>query len=251
MARSTRSATVEEAADFAAETVRAARAGASYVPDRPRERLRSLGGRALTNRELVALLLGSGSGSGTALEVADRVLARSGGSLRRLGSLSLQDLEKVRGVGAARAARLVAATEMGRRQEADRLPSGVPLQGPHDVERVMGPRLRPLTQEEFHVLLVDRRNRLLRDVLVTRGLLDASLVHPREIFREAVTEGAASVILVHNHPSGDPTPSAEDVAVTENLRAAGEALGIPVLDHVIVAERGHRSMMAVEPRGFS
>ena len=149
------------------------------------------------------------------------------------------------GVGAAQAARLVGATELGRRQEAARLPAGEALQGPDDVARLLGPRLRCLQQEEFHVLLLDRRNRLIRDLMVTRGLLDASLVHPREVFRAAISEGAASVILVHNHPSGDPTPSAEDRSVTTTLRTAGEALGIPVLDHVILAERGHRSLMAV------
>ena len=199
----------------------------------------------LSDRELVAVVLGSGSSGGSALQVADRLLARAGGSLRRLGGSSVHELQKVGGVGAAQAARLVAATELGRRQEMARLPQGAALQGPDDVARLLGPRMRHLKQEEFHVLLMDRRNRLLRDLMVTRGLLDASLVHPREVFRAAVGEGAASVILVHNHPSGDPTPSAEDRHVTATLRAAGEALGIPVLDHVILAERGHRSLMTV------
>ncbi|RMH19699.1 MAG: hypothetical protein D6701_04630, partial [Gemmatimonadetes bacterium] len=104
------------------------------------------------------------------------------------------------------------------------------------------PRLAHLDQEEFHALLLDTQHRVLREVRVTRGILDASLIHPREVFREAIVEGAAALILVHNHPSGDPQPSAEDRAVTRQLRSAGETLGIPVLDHVVVAAGGWRTV---------
>jgi DNA repair protein RadC len=113
----------------------------------------------------------------------------------------------------------------------------------------MGPRLRDLPQEEFHALLLNTRHRIVREVQVTRGLLDASLIHPREVFRVAVAEGAAGVILVHNHPSGDPAPSADDRVVTRQLHAAGKALGIPVLDHVIVAEGGFVSLADEEGWG--
>jgi DNA repair protein RadC len=106
----------------------------------------------------------------------------------------------------------------------------------------MGPRLRDLPQEEFHALLLNTRHRIVREVAVTRGILDASLIHPREVFRPAVVESAAGVILVHNHPSGDPTPSAEDRAVTRQLAEAGRSLGIPVLDHVIVGDGGYTSL---------
>ncbi|MEZ4415125.1 MAG: DNA repair protein RadC [Gemmatimonadota bacterium] len=211
--------------------------------DRPRERLRQVGSRGVSNRELLAALVGSGGRAGSATEIADRVLARAGGSLRRLTRLSPAALERIPGVGRAVSSRIAAAAEIGRRAEAERLEAGLAIQGPEDVCRVMGPQLRSLAQEEFHALLLDRRHRLIRDVLVTRGLLDASLIHAREVFREAIVEHAAAVLLVHNHPSGDPTPSAEDRAVTEALVGAGEALGIPVLDHVIVAERGCRSLL--------
>jgi DNA repair protein RadC len=112
--------------------------------------------------------------------------------------------------------------------------AGVPLRGPQDVAAVYAPRLQELPVEEFHVAVLDAQHRLERDVLVTRGLLNSSLVHPREVFREAIAERAAAVILVHNHPSGDPTPSAEDRVVTAQLVAAGRVLDIPVHDHVIV-----------------
>jgi DNA repair protein RadC len=203
--------------------------------DRPRERLRAVGARHLAVRELVALVVGSGGATGSALDVAARVLGHAGGSLRRLASADPGALEAVPGVGRATAARIVAALELGRRAGAEG--DGAdhePIRGPADVFRRMGPRLRDLPQEEFHALLLNTRHRVVREVAVTRGILDASLVHPREVFRAAVVEGAAGVILVHNHPSGDPTPSPEDRAVTRQLAEAGRALGIPVLDHVVV-----------------
>ena len=137
---------------------------------------------------------------------------------------------------------MVAALELGRRVAATSADDEEPIRGPADVFRRMGSRLRDLPQEEFHALLLNTRHRVLREVAVTRGILDASLIHPREVFRVAVIEGAAGIILVHNHPSGDPTPSPEDRAVTRQLREAGRALGIPVLDHVVVGDGCWRSL---------
>ncbi|HSG48550.1 MAG TPA: DNA repair protein RadC [Longimicrobiales bacterium] len=210
--------------------------------DRPRERLRSVGARHLSVRELLALVLGSGGAGGSAFAVADRILAACEGSLRRLGATDPRLLESVPGVGRATAARVLASLELGRRGAARGADDDEPIRGPADVFRRMGPRLRDLPQEEFHALLLHTRHRVLREVAVTRGILDASLIHPREVFRVAVMEGAAGVILVHNHPSGDPTPSAEDRAVTRQLRDAGRALGIPVLDHVVVGDGCWRSL---------
>ena len=110
------------------------------------------------------------------------------------------------------------------------------MRGPEDVYRCLGPTLRDLPHEEFHALLLNTQHRMMSEVLVTRGILDASLVHPREVFRPAVMEGASAIILVHNHPSGDPTPSTEDHSVTRRLTRAGRAIGIPVLDHVIIGD---------------
>ncbi len=202
--------------------------------DRPRERLRRHGARHLTLVELLTLLVGSGSGGGSAAAVAEGLAARAGGCLARLALLDVGALEEVPGVGTATACRVAAALELGRRAASADLDREAPVRGPEDVFRLVGPRLRDLPQEEFHALLLNTRHRVVREVLVTRGILDASLIHPREVFRPAVAEGAAGLILVHNHPSGDPTPSPEDRAVTRQLAQAGRALGIPVLDHVVV-----------------
>lgn len=210
--------------------------------DRPRERMRAVGARHLSVRELLAVVVGSGCSGASALQVAGRLENACAGSLRRLGGQDVGTLEKVSGVGVATAARVVAALELGRRAASEATVDDEAVNGPADVFRRMGSRLRDLPQEEFHALLLNTRHRVLREVAVTRGILDASLVHPREVFRLAVVEGAAGVILVHNHPSGDPTPSAEDRAVTQQLAEAGRALGIPVLDHIIVGDGSWRSL---------
>jgi DNA repair protein RadC len=137
---------------------------------------------------------------------------------------------------------LIAAFELGRRCAGSHLPEGAALRGPQDVFRHFGPRLRRLSQERFVVVLLDGRHRVLGEEMVSQGTLTASLVHPREVFRPALRASAAAVVLVHNHPSGDPTPSAEDRAVTDRLARAGEILGVRVLDHVVVAERGYVSL---------
>jgi DNA repair protein RadC len=202
--------------------------------ERPRERMRLLGAQALSTTELLATLLGSGNQGASALTCAQVIFEQSGGSLGRMASMPLATLTRVRGVGRARAAAVHAALELGRRMAGEAREAGRPLRGPRDVASAYAPRLQDLPVEEFHVAILDAQHRLERDVLVTRGLLKSSLVHPREVFREAIAERAAAVILVHNHPSGDPTPSAEDRAVTEQLVAAGRLLDIPVHDHVIV-----------------
>jgi DNA repair protein RadC len=215
----------------------------AHADERPRERLRSVGARNLALSELFALILGSGSAIGSAMRVAERLVALSGGSLARLASMDVAMLERVPGIGAATAARIAAAFELGRRAASDDGEGRIHIRGPADVFARMGPRLRDVRQEEFHALLLNTRHRVLREVLVTRGTLDAALIHPREVFRHAVAEGAAGVILVHNHPSGDPTPSAEDRAVTRQLAEAGRAVGIPVLDHVVVGRGAFVSLV--------
>ncbi len=213
--------------------------------ERPRERLRRLGPEALATRELLALLVGSGGPTGSALDVADRLIGRSGGALCHLAALETAELAGLAGVGPATAGRIRAALELGRRAHREGQPVRPRINGPEDVFRLLAPRLRDLRQEEFHALLLNTQNRVLRDVLVTRGILDASLVHPREVFRLAVSESAAAVILVHNHPSGDPSPSLEDRAVTRQMATAGRALGIPVLDHVVVGHGRYVSLAAL------
>jgi DNA repair protein RadC len=202
--------------------------------DRPRERLRALGANALTTAELLALLLGPSTPGLSSLDAAQQVLQRADGSLRRLAQLPIASLTSMHGLGEAKALAVHAALEIGRRAHAEDAGDGVPMRGPRDVWRWYAPRLESLGVEEFHVAILDSQHVLERDILVSRGILNGSLVHPREVFREAIAERAASIVLVHNHPSGDPTPSVDDKAITAQLVAAGRLLDIPIQDHVVI-----------------
>jgi DNA repair protein RadC len=202
--------------------------------ERPRERLKALGAQSLSSAELLAILLGAGTSSGSALRVGEEMLSRAEGSLRRLSMQPVAALTALSGVGLARAVAVHAALELGRRLAEEARDAGAPLRSPRDVFEAFSPRLRDLPVEEFHVAVLDAQHRLERDITVTRGILNSSLVHPREVFREAIAERAAAIVLVHNHPSGDPTPSTDDRLVTDQLVAAGRLLDIPVHDHVIV-----------------
>ena len=204
--------------------------------ERPRERLNALGPAALTGRELMVLLVGSGGRGGSALGVADDVLTSVAGSLRTLGSVSPSAIAAIPGVGMATATRIAAALELGRRASAEICHPGERVRGPQDVFDRMEPRLRDIPQEEFHALLLSARHSVIGEVFLTRGILDASLIHPREVFRPAITQSAVAIILVHNHPSGDPTPSAEDRAVTKQLSAVGRTVGISIVDHVVIGD---------------
>jgi DNA repair protein RadC len=203
--------------------------------ERPRERLWSLGPSALTSVELLAVLLGTGTGGRTALDIAARLLEVGGGSLRRIAMRPRAELLRSEGIGPGKAGRLLAAFEIGARLAAEDRPASPRIREPEDVVRLFRARLRDLQVEEFHLLALDSQSQVLRQILVTRGLLNSSLVHPREVFRAAIAEAAAGIIVVHNHPSGDPTPSAEDRAVTRQLAEAGRLLDLPVYDHVIIA----------------
>jgi DNA repair protein RadC len=210
--------------------------------ERPRERLVALGASALSSAELLALLIGAGSATGgSALSLGQALLASAGGSLRRIAMQPVAALTATCGIGMARAVTVHAALELGRRLAAESREDGAPVRSPRDVARLFAPRLEDLPVEEFHVAILDAQHRLERDVTITRGILTSSLVHPREVFREAIAERAAAVILVHNHPSGDPTPSADDRLVTEQLVAAGKLLDIPVHDHLIIGRGRYTS----------
>jgi DNA repair protein RadC len=209
--------------------------GAPGQADLPRERLWSLGAAALTTAELLAILLGTGRAGAGVRELAGRLLDVGEGSLRRLTQRPRAELLQVHGIGPTKAARLLAAFELGARLSREERPPVERIREPEDVVRLFQGRLRDLQVEEFHLLALDSQSQVLREVLVTRGLLNSSLVHPREVFRAAIAEAAAGIIVVHNHPSGDPTPSAEDRAVTQQLAAAGRLLDLPLYDHVIIA----------------
>ena len=203
--------------------------------ERPRERLWSLGPAALTTVELLAILLGTGTDGRTALDLAADLLEVGAGSLRRVAMRPRAELLQIEGIGPGKGARLLAAFEIGARLAGEDRPAAPRIREPEDVARLFQPRLRDLQVEEFHLLALDSQSQVLRQVLVTRGLLNSSLVHPREVFRAAIAEAAAGIIVVHNHPSGDPTPSTEDRTITRQLAEAGRLLDLPLYDHVVIA----------------
>jgi DNA repair protein RadC len=217
------------------------RGNRSESPDHPRERLDALGSSVLSDAELIALLLRTGNRGSNALAVATDLLDRHGG-LQGLSRVSGDELGRSQGIGPAKSASLRAALEIGRRLAGRRLRAGALIRSPSDVYHHFHPNLRDAKQEHFLVILLDARHRVLRSEMISQGTLTASLVHPREVFRPALRNAAAALVLVHNHPSGDPTPSAEDREVTARLASAGEILGVRVLDHIVVAERGFCSL---------
>lgn len=212
----------------------------------PRERLYAAGAAALAADELLALLLGTGARSVHVSELARVLLARAGG-LRGLAHRTLDEWIAERGVGPARAARLVAAFELARRLAQEPRPRGLAIRSGHDVVRILGGRLRDQSKESFVALLLDGKHRLVREEMVSQGSLTASIVHPREVFRAAIREGAAALVVAHNHPSGDPSPSREDIDITARLVEAGQLVGIPLLDHVVL---GDGNFVSLRERGL-
>jgi DNA repair protein RadC len=211
------------------------------VEDRPRERFLAKGAEALSDAECLALLLGSGPAGRTAVEQAQALLAAFG-SLAELAEREVQELARVGRIGVARAVRLGAAVELSRRLRARPHGGRVRLSSPEEVAGYFGPALEGKKKEVFRVALLDSQNGLLRDVQVSEGSLSASIVHPREVFRTAILEATAHMILVHNHPSGDPTPSKEDVHLTRQLVEGARLLGLRVHDHVIIGRGAHVSL---------
>jgi DNA repair protein RadC len=212
--------------------------------ERPRERLARLGAEALSGRELVSVLLGTGARGASALELADQLL---GSGLHTLASRSLHELEGARGLGRAKASRLLAALELGARVASDPGGVAVALDSPEAAGRYLLPRYAARPVETFGLLALDVRHRLRREAVVSVGCLTASLVHPREVFQEAVVSRAAALVLFHNHPSGDPEPSVEDLSLTRRLAAAGTLMGIEVLDHLVL---GAGRFVSLKDRGI-
>jgi DNA repair protein RadC len=213
--------------------------------DRPRERLYHKGPDSLADAELLAIQLGSGLPGRSAMDIARDLLVRYG-SLGGMAGRGVTELAAVRGVGPVKAVRLAAAFEITRRLRSRNGGGRVVLASPEQVFARYGPLMEDLQKEVFRVALLDAQNGLLRDVVVSEGTLSASLVHPREVFKPAILESAASMILLHNHPSGDPTPSREDLRLTKQLVACSELLDLRIHDHVII---GHERYISLAQRG--
>jgi DNA repair protein RadC len=209
--------------------------------ERPRERLLQHGAQHLTEAELLGILLGKGTRKKTAIDLARELLDRYE-SLQKLFSRSPSELTAVKGIGSAKAAILSAAFELVRRIQSLKVPARSSFKRSSDVANHYLPLMRDLRKEVFKVLLLNRANRLIKEVFISEGTLDASIVHPRDVFREALLEPAAGVILIHNHPSGNPSPSEEDLRITKQLAEAGRLLGIKVYDHIILAGESYRSL---------
>lgn len=204
--------------------------------DRPREKLIGRGAAALSDTELLAILLRTGTSSVSVLHLAEEVLAKyRDKGLVAIMNMSPQEIATVHGVGLAKAATIVAAVELGRRLSTRAAQKTEKIEGPEDAARYMMPMLRYEQKEHFLVMLLDVRNRVIATSTISVGGLTSSIAHPREVFREAIRHSAAALILVHNHPSGDPSPSREDIQLTRQMMKAGEVMGIPVLDHIILA----------------
>ena len=205
--------------------------------ERPRERCVRLGAAALSVPELLAILLRTGVKGSSAMTVATRLFQKYHGSLEQLAVAPVGELQQFQGLGKAKAATLEAVFELARRLRREAIPEQVSVTSPEIVAEFLRLRILHPEQEEFHVLMLNTKNQVINDECVTVGLTDRSLVHAREVFRNAIRSGCTRVIIAHNHPSGDPRPSREDKAITDTLVAAGKLLDIQVLDHIVIGRK--------------
>lgn len=203
--------------------------------DQPRERLLLEGASSLSNTELLAILLRTGSKEESVLTLANRILHYFDG-LRMLKDATIEEMTSIHGVGVAKASQLIAAFELGRRMVRLEYQNRYSIRNPEDCARYMMEEMRFLQQEHFVCLYLNTKNQVMHRQTVFIGSLNASIVHPREVFKEAFRRAAASIICLHNHPSGDPTPSREDIEVTKRLVECGKIIGIELLDHIIIGD---------------
>lgn len=209
--------------------------------DRPRERLYHVGARELSLQELIAIVIGGGSKGAGALILALRLLNKFG-DLLYLGRAGVDELRSVPGIGFARACQLAAAFELGKRFARQTHTGGSAVKNPKDIARIFMDEMKHYDREHFKAAFLNTKNQILRTVTVSIGSLNASIVHPREILKPAISASAASIILVHNHPTGDPAPSREDVEFTRRFAKCGELIGIELLDHVIIGADRYQSL---------
>ena len=214
--------------------------------ERPRERLRKLGPDALSSVELLALIIGRGIPGRSALTIAHELLKQCK-SVKGVSEATIEELSAVKGIGAAKAAQLKAAFQLGRRQDLYDEPVTFEITNPSAVVKAIRASIQDKAKEHFKLLLLNTRNRIIGIAAISTGTANASLVHPREVFKAAISHGAASVVLAHNHPSGNQEPSDDDVSLTRRLVEAGRLLGIEVLDHIIVT---HKDSISFKEKGL-
>lgn len=217
-----------------------------HEADRPRERFIRQGAKSLSNQELIAILLGTGTKKESVLTVANRVLINFE-KLHNLKHATLEEMMDIKGIGEAKAVLILAAIELGRRLATKEVEERFTIRSPEDAATFLMQDMTSLQQEHFVVLFLNVKNQVLHRQTIFVGSLNASIVHPREIFREAVKRSAASIICAHNHPSGVPTPSPEDIDVTSRLYEAGKIVGVDLLDHVII---GDHQFISMKEKGY-
>lgn len=214
--------------------------------ERPRERMMHYGAESLSQAELLAILLRTGTRRESAIHIAQQLLGRAGG-LRGLADLSIDELTNIKGIGPAKAVQLKAGIELGRRMANSRLTEPATIRSPQDAAEILTEQLRYLQKEHFVCLFLNTKNHVIAQETLSMGSLNASIVHPREVFRAAMKCSSAAIICAHNHPSGDPTPSPEDISLTSRLLQAGEIVGIDVLDHLII---GDSRFVSLKEKGY-
>ena len=210
------------------------------IPERPRERLIKFGPEALSAQELLALIIGRGIPKRSVLTIAQELLAKFG-NIRSISQASIEALAEIKGVGLAKAAQIKASFELGRRQELEPELKDYDIKNPQSIVKAIRSSIKDKAKEHFKLILLDSRNKIIGISTISIGTLNANLVHPREIFKEAIMHNSASVVLAHNHPSGDPEPSEEDLKITERLVESGKILGIEVIDHIIIGKTNFAS----------
>lgn len=205
--------------------------------ERPRERLQKFGPEALSAQELLALVIGRGIPKKSVMSIAQELLVRFG-NVRAISHATIEELSQIKGIGLAKAAQLKACFELGKREELEPELKNFNIKDPESVVKAIRASIKDKAKEHFKLILLNPRNKIIGISTISIGTLNASLVHPREVFKDAIMHSAASVVLAHNHPSGDPEPSEDDLTITKRLIEAGKILGIEVMDHIIIAKNG-------------
>lgn len=210
--------------------------------ERPREKLIRYGSNTLSNSELLAILIRTGSREQSALELANTIISSDNNGIRFLANSTVEELSKIKGIGESKACQIIAAIELGNRLSRSTLEFKKTIRSPKDVKDIFINDMRFLEKEHFKVVFLNTKNEIIAFETISIGSLNASIVHPREVFNRAIKKSSASIILLHNHPSGNPEPSKEDINVTKRLIEAGKIIGIEVLDHIIIGDGEYFSL---------
>jgi DNA repair protein RadC len=215
-------------------------------PERPRERLQKFGPEALSAQELLALVIGRGIPKKSVMSIAQELLIKFG-NIKAIGQATIEELSEIKGIGLAKAAQIKACFELGKREDLEPELINFDIKNPEAVVKAVRASIKDKAKEHFKLILLNPRNKIIGISTVSVGTLNASLVHPREVFKDAIVHSAASVVLAHNHPSGDPEPSEDDLKITKKLVDSGKILGIEVLDHIVI---GKNNFCSLKERGL-